>query len=247
MNARGAEERAHPRWPQALEPIRVARGDARPRTRRGASPACAAVGSSSAARSAAPTPSPPATCCRHRRLRALLLATADVLFRRRTRGATERRARGRMAAFEVPRACTLGHKPMLSDYQLHVPGVSGEFQLGRISYSGAEHRYAFRTPSLRNLSPSPVRHAQRPHPDVGSARWASIRKSAAAGPLRTHLRAAHHQRPPGARIAVGREALTPLRQVSVNSELNEIVGARSTVRSTVGPRACRAARKPGGR
>ena len=39
---------------------------------------------------------------------------------------------------------------MLSDYKMHVLGVSDNSALGAYD-PGADHRFAFRTPSLRNL------------------------------------------------------------------------------------------------
>jgi cytochrome c peroxidase len=56
-----------------------------------------------------------------------------------------------MEAFDK-KGCTLCHKgPMLSDYQVHVLGVPDNPRLGERD-TGAEDRFAFRTPTLRNLA-----------------------------------------------------------------------------------------------
>ena len=82
------------------------------------------------------------------------LVTADSPFDRYLRGdtsalnATELYG---MAAFDK-QGCTLCHKgPMLSDYQVHVLGVPDNRALGAPD-PGAGQRFAFRTPTLRNLA-----------------------------------------------------------------------------------------------
>src|SRR5262245_45557249 len=90
------------------------------------------------------------------------LAVTDTPFDRYMRGDrsamsdVERRG---MEAFDS-HGCTLCHSgPMFSDYKLHVLGVPDSAKLGG-SDPGAEHRYAFRTPSLRNLaSTAPYMHS----------------------------------------------------------------------------------------
>lgn len=82
------------------------------------------------------------------------LVTTDAPFDRYLRGdktalnATELFG---MEAFDK-QGCTLCHKgPMLSDYQVHVLGVPDNPAIGARDV-GAEGRFAFRTPTLRNLA-----------------------------------------------------------------------------------------------
>ena len=181
------------------------------------------------------------------------LVTVDAPFDRYLRGdrtaLSPREIRG-MAAFE-DHGCTLCHKgPMLSDYQLHVLGVSDNSKLGAFD-PGAEHRYAFRTPSLRNLAfTGPYMHSGL-IPDVGSA-VGFYKEVGGGGPLRTHFeqpRIINGHRVLGS--PVGREALDPLlRQVSVNSELNEIVAFLGTLNGSFDrsvPSRVPSGLKPGGR
>lgn len=82
------------------------------------------------------------------------LITPDTRFDRYLRGektALDATELFGMEAFDK-QGCTLCHKgPMLSDYQLHVLGVRDNRALPAPD-SGAEQRFAFRTPSLRNLA-----------------------------------------------------------------------------------------------
>lgn len=161
------------------------------------------------------------------------LVTLDTPFDRYMRG--ERTAlnavelRG-MDAFEN-HGCTLCHNgPMLSDYKVHVIGVYDNPRLGDYD-PGAEHRYAFRTPSLRNLAfTAPYMHSGVLN-DLGSA--VGFYKTVGGGaPLLLHF---DKPRPVGnGRFVLGspveRDALDPLlRQVSVNSELDDIVAFLGTL------------------
>ena len=154
------------------------------------------------------------------------LVAPDTPFDRYMRGdaaaMSEIERRG-MAAFEG-HGCTLCHNgPMFSDYKLHVLGVSDNSKLG-VYDLGAEHRYAFRTPSLRNLAfTAPYMHSGM-IADLGSAVGFYKSVGGAAGLLM------HFDKPRllnGHLVLgspVGREALDPLlRQVTVNSELDDIV------------------------
>ena len=82
------------------------------------------------------------------------LVTSDSRFDRYLRGDTSALTAGErygMQAFEK-QGCTLCHRgPMLSDYQLHVLGVPDNPALGARD-PGAGQRFAFRTPTLRNLA-----------------------------------------------------------------------------------------------
>ena len=82
------------------------------------------------------------------------LVTGDSRFDRYLRG--DKSALNAMELFGMEafdsQGCTLCHKgPMLSDYQVHVLGVPDNRALGARD-PGAEQRFAFRTPSLRNLA-----------------------------------------------------------------------------------------------
>jgi len=81
------------------------------------------------------------------------LITTDAPFDRYMRGdhtaLTDVQVQG-MKSFES-HGCTQCHNcPMLSDYKFHVLGVSDNPKLGAWD-PGADHRFAFRTPTLRNL------------------------------------------------------------------------------------------------
>jgi cytochrome c peroxidase len=154
------------------------------------------------------------------------IVSTDTPFDRYLRGdstaMTDVQLRG-MAAFEN-HGCTQCHKgPMLSDYELHVLGVSDNSKLGDYD-PGAEHRFAFRTPSLRSLAyTAPYMHSGLIR-DVGSAVGFYKEVGGGGGGLN------HFDKPRmvnGHMILgspVGRESLDPLlRQVSMNNELNEIV------------------------
>jgi cytochrome c peroxidase len=154
------------------------------------------------------------------------LVVLDTPFDRYMRG--DRRALGEielrgMAAFEN-HGCTLCHNgPMFSDYKLHVLGVSDNSKLGDYD-PGADHRYAFRTPSLRNLAfTAPYMHSGL-ITNIGSA--VGFYKQVGGGaPLLMHFdkpRTISGQLVLGS--PVGRDKLDPLLQhVTVNSELDDIV------------------------
>jgi cytochrome c peroxidase len=82
------------------------------------------------------------------------LVTTDSRFDRYLRGDKSALTPGEifgMQAFDK-QGCTLCHNgPMLSDYQLHVLGVPDNPAIGGPD-PGAGQRFAFRTPSLRNLA-----------------------------------------------------------------------------------------------
>jgi cytochrome c peroxidase len=154
------------------------------------------------------------------------LVVTDTPFDRYMRGdrsaMTDVEIRG-MDAFEN-HGCALCHNgPMFSDYKLHVLGVSDNSKLGDYD-PGAEHRHAFRTASLRNLATTaPYMHSGL-IADLGSAVGFYKTVGGFAGLLM------HFDKP---RVLnghlvlgspVGRDQLDPLlRQVSVNSELDDIV------------------------
>lgn len=155
-------------------------------------------------------------------------APFDRFMRGDTKAMTEVERRG-MAAFEG-HGCTSCHNgPMFSDFKLHVIGVSDNSKLGDYD-PGAEHRYAFRTPSLRNLaSTAPYMHSGL-IADLGSA--VGFYKSVGGGaPLLMHFdkpRLVNGHLVLGS--PVGREALDPLlRDVTVNSELDDIVAFLGTL------------------
>jgi cytochrome c peroxidase len=181
------------------------------------------------------------------------LVTSDAPFDRYLRG--DRTAlsvpelRG-MTAF-VEHGCTQCHKgAMLSDYQLHVLGVSDNSKLGAAD-PGAEGRFAFRTPTLRNLAyTAPYMHSGLIK-DIGSA--VGFYKEVGGGAPGL----LHFDQPRmigGHRVLgspVGREALDPLlRQVSVNSELNELVAFLGSLNGSFDrsvPARVPSGLKPGGR
>lgn len=81
------------------------------------------------------------------------LVTTDTPFDRYMRGdhtaLTEVQRQG-MASFESHGCIECHNGPMLSDYKFHVLGVSDNPKLG-VWDPGVDHRFAFRTPTLRNL------------------------------------------------------------------------------------------------
>jgi cytochrome c peroxidase len=160
------------------------------------------------------------------------LVTPDTPYDRYIRGdktaMTEIERRG-MAAFEGHN-CTLCHNgPMFSDYKLHVIGVSDNSKLGDYD-RGAGQRYAFRTPSLRNLAyTAPYMHSGLIG-DLGSAVGFYKTVGGGAGQL------LHFDKPRTINghlvlgSPVGRDALDPLlREVTVNSELDDIVAFLGTL------------------
>jgi cytochrome c peroxidase len=163
------------------------------------------------------------------------LVTPDTPFDRYMRGdraaMTELQLRG-MAAFEN-HGCTLCHNgPMLSDYKLHVLGVSDNSKLGDYD-PGADHRYAFRTPTLRNLAyTAPYMHSGLIK-DLGSA-VGFYKTVGSGGALLSHF---DKPRTIGGQLVlgspVGRDRLDPLLQhVSVNSELDDIVAFLGALNGT---------------
>src|SRR5439155_5798911 len=116
------------------------------------------------------------------------LVSTDTPYDRYMRGdptaLTDVERRG-MAAFDAHN-CTLCHNgPMFSDYKLHVLGVSDNSKLGDYD-TGAGHRYAFRTPSLRNLAyTAPYMHSGL-IPDLGSA-VGFYKTVGGGGPLLLHF------------------------------------------------------------
>jgi cytochrome c peroxidase len=181
------------------------------------------------------------------------LVVTDAPFDRYVRGEktamTEVERRG-MAAFEG-HGCTLCHSgAMFSDYKLHVIGVSDNSKIGDYD-RGAERRYAFRTPSLRNLAyTAPYMHSGL-IVDLGMA--VGFYKSVGGGaPLLTHFdkpRLVNGHLILGS--PVGRDALDPLlRQVTVNSELDDIVAFLGSLNGTFDrtvPRRVPSGLRPGGR
>jgi cytochrome c peroxidase len=81
------------------------------------------------------------------------LVTTDAPFDRYLRGdrtaLTEVQIQG-MKSFESHGCIECHNGPMLSDYKFHVLGVSDNPKLGAWD-PGVDHRFAFRTPTLRNL------------------------------------------------------------------------------------------------
>jgi cytochrome c peroxidase len=134
-----------------------------------------------------------------------------------------------MAAFD-DHGCTLCHKgPMLSDYALHVIGVTDNPALGAAD-TGAERRYAFRTASLRNLaSTAPYMHSGMV-PDLASA-VGFYKIVGGGGGLLQHF--ATPLVVNGHLVLgspVGRDELDPLlRQVNVNTQLDDIVAFLGTL------------------
>ncbi len=160
------------------------------------------------------------------------LVVTDTPFDRFMRGdaaaLTDVEKRG-MSAFEN-HGCALCHNgPMLSDYKLHVIGVSDNAKLGDYDV-GAEHRYAFRTPSLRNLaSTAPYMHSGL-ITNLGSA-VGFYKTVGGGGGLLMHF---DKPRTIDGHLVlgspVGRDQLDPLLQhVTVNSELDDIVAFLGTL------------------
>jgi len=154
------------------------------------------------------------------------LVSSDAPFDRYLRGdqsAMSVPALRGMTAF-IEHGCTQCHKgAMLSDYQLHVIGVSDNSRLGAAD-PGAEGRFAFRTPTLRNLAyTAPYMHSGLIK-DLGSA--VGFYKEVGSGaPGLNHF---DQPRTINGHLVlgspVGRDKLDPLlRQVSVNNELDELV------------------------
>jgi len=82
------------------------------------------------------------------------LVTTDSRFDRYLRGDKSALTPSEIFGMEAfdKQGCTLCHSgPMLSDYQVHVLGVPDNPAIGARD-PGAEQRFAFRTPSLRNLA-----------------------------------------------------------------------------------------------
>jgi cytochrome c peroxidase len=163
------------------------------------------------------------------------LVTADTRFDRYMRGdhsaMTALEVRG-MTAFD-DHGCTQCHKgPMLSDYTVHVLGVSDNPALGAYD-SGAEHRYAFRTPSLRNLAyTAPYMHSGM-IVDLPSV-VGFYKVIGGGGGLLQHFPAPLVM---NGHLVLGspvdRTALDPLlRQVSVQNQLDDIVAFLGTLNGT---------------
>lgn len=181
------------------------------------------------------------------------LVTPDTPFDRYLRGdtsaMTEVEVRG-MDAFER-HGCTLCHNgPMLSDYKLHVLGVSDNAKLGAAD-PGAEQRFAFRTPGLRNLAyTAPYMHSGL-KADLASV-VGFYKEVGGGGALLTHF---DRPRTVNGHLVlgspVGRDALDPLLQhVTVNSELDVIVAFLGTLNGTFDrtvPARVPSGLRPGGR
>ncbi|MEO8480583.1 MAG: cytochrome c peroxidase [Acidobacteriota bacterium] len=160
------------------------------------------------------------------------LITPDAPFDRYMRGdrsaMTAIELRG-MAAFD-DHGCTQCHRgPMLSDYALHVIGVSDNSALGAAD-PGAEHRYAFRTASLRNLAyTAPYMHSGL-LADLPSA-VGFYKIVGGGGGLLQHF--AEPLVLNGHLVLgspVSRDQLDPLlRQVNVNTQLDDIVAFLATL------------------
>ena len=181
------------------------------------------------------------------------LVTPDTRFDRYMRGdrsaMTPEEVRG-MIAFD-DHGCTLCHKgPMLSDYALHVLGVSDNPTLGAYD-PGAEQRFAFRTPSLRNLAyTAPYMHSGRIVDLVGVVGF--YKTIGGGGGLLMHF-----PKPiviDGQLVLgspVGREALDPLlRQVNANNQIDDIVAFLGTLDGTFDrsiPTRVPSGLRPGGR
>jgi cytochrome c peroxidase len=160
------------------------------------------------------------------------LIVTDTPFDRYMRGdhsaMTPTELRG-MNAFD-DHGCTQCHKgPMLSDYTVHVLGVSDNPALGAAD-PGAGGRFAFRTPSLRNLaSTAPYMHSGL-IADLPSV-VGFYKTVGGGGGLLSHF-------PQPVVIdghlvlgsPVSRDQLDPLlRQVNVNSQLDDIVAFLGTL------------------
>jgi cytochrome c peroxidase len=181
------------------------------------------------------------------------LIVTDAPFDRYMRGdqtalnAVEKRG---MAAFDA-HGCTQCHKgPMLSDYTPHVLGVSDNPALGAYD-PGVDHHFAFRTPSLRNLAyTGPYMHSGM-IADVASV-VGFYKIVGGGGGLLQHFEAPLVLN--GHLILgspVSRDALDPiLRQVAVNSELDDIVAFLGSLNGTFDrtiPKKVPSGLRPGGR
>ncbi len=181
------------------------------------------------------------------------LVTPDTRFDRYLRGdhdaMTAAEIRG-MRAFE-DHGCTQCHKgPMLSDYKLHVIGVSDNPALGKAD-PGGEGRFAFRTASLRNLAhTAPYMHSGM-LADLPSA-VGFYKIVGGGGGLLQHFPAplvinGHLVLGP----PVSRDQLDPLlRQVNVNTQLDDIVAFLGALDGTFDrgiPARVPSGLKPGGR
>jgi cytochrome c peroxidase len=181
------------------------------------------------------------------------LVTPDTPFDRYMRGdesALNDAERRGLAAFQND-GCPQCHKgPMLSDYSLHVLGVSDNPALGAAD-PGADGRHAFRTPTLRNLKyTAPYMHSGLLK-DLGSA-VGFYKIVGGGGGLLQHF--ATPLRIEGRLVLgspVSRDQLDPLlRQVSVNSQLDDIVAFLGTLNGTFDrtiPARVPSGLKPGGR
>jgi cytochrome c peroxidase len=181
------------------------------------------------------------------------LITTDAPFDRYLRG--DRAAmspvelRG-MAAFDS-HGCTLCHKgPMLSDFSVHVVGVSDNPLLGAAD-PGVDGRFAFRTPSLRNVAlTAPYMHSGL-LADLGSAVGFYKIVGGGGGLLQHYPQPLHFD----GRLVLGspvdRTQLDPLlRQVNVNNQLDDIVAFLGTLSGTFDgtvPRRVPSGLRPGGR
>lgn len=181
------------------------------------------------------------------------LVTTDTRFDRYMRGdhsaMTEQEVRG-MVAFDN-HGCTLCHKgPMLSDYALHVIGVTDNSALGAYD-PGAEQRFAFRTPALRNLEyTAPYMHSGLIVDLIGVAGFYKTIGGGAGLLL-------HFPKPiviDGHVVLgspVGRDALDPLlRRVNADNQLDEIVAFLGTLNGTFDrtiPSRVPSGLRPGGR
>jgi cytochrome c peroxidase len=155
-----------------------------------------------------------------------------------------------MAAFDT-HGCTLCHKgPMLSDYKFHVLGVSDNAALGDYD-PGAEHRFAFRTPTLRNLAyTAPYMHSGM-LADLATVAGFYKVIGGGGGLLQ------HFDKPLvlNGHLVLGspvsRDQLDPLlRQVNVNSQLDDIVAFLGSLNGTFDrtvPKRVPSGLRPGGR
>lgn len=144
------------------------------------------------------------------------LITADSPFDRYLRGDLAALKPSEVRGMEIfdAQGCTGCHKgPMLSDYQLHVIGAPDHPALGTRD-TGADGRFAFRTPSLRNLAhTAPYFHSGRfDHLDTAVGLY---------------------RRFPVAGSPVGRDRLDPLvLQVNLESGMYDIAEFLGTLNGT---------------